>query len=90
MTVESDIRTALTAYHVTRIVLVEYLKPTPNSVGKYTVEVHVLLADIAAAATATAAIQAMSGYKIVRARVVDSWPAGTSLIENRIEIDIIA
>lgn len=87
MTVESDIRTALSSYSVKHVVYASYSKPTTNSVAVHVVEVAVVHPTLATITTITSTLQAMS-YKSIRARCVSSWPHSADLYYSRFEVEI--
>ena len=88
MTVSGDITTALSSYRVVQLVRVKYTKPRFNG-GKYHFyEIHVEHSADSDIDTIVDALQAMSGYKTIVARLASSWLLVAGFLYSRFECEI--
>jgi len=88
MTVKSDIETALASYDIREITYAEYRKPRSHSIARYLVDVHVEHAELTDIPTIVTALEAITGYIAVIARLTSSWPRG-DLYYSRFEVEIL-
>lgn len=87
MTVEADIRTALASYNVVQVIRAKYTKPRFNG-GKYHFyEIHVEHSADSDIDSIVDALQAMTAYKTITARLASSWPLA-GFLYSRFECEI--